>query len=1065
MSIRLSIAGKGLILVAVPLLFQLALVGVVAERQRGVVEAANSFDYTHEALAASDAILGKLNQLQGAMRGYVLTEDPEFKAPLDRGIREAPLALQKLRSLVVDQPAQQARIRDLEAKVTRFLAWQAARMKETEDGNREKAVAQIAGLGGEHQMEAIRTGLEAFGDEARKGAAELAAERDRLRQQLHRVLLGGGGAAVAITLLLALSFSNGISRRLAALTRNVNRLARGEELAGPIGGRDEISDLDRAFRDMTDALARAEQARLAADAEARKTIALLDRTRDAVFMFDPDTLRFFYVNQGAIDQVGFSREELLSMTPLDIKPQFDETTFVRMVAPLKAGLLDQHLFSTVHRRKDGVDVPVEIILQCIPVNHSRAFVAQVRDITERTRAEETIRLYADIVKSVPMGLLVLRLDDPDDDRSLRIVDVNPTASSLLGFDVNTVQGKRFVEAFPGVTPAMLGTYAGVVRTGASTELEELQYGDERVKTSYWSVKAFPLPDCRVGLAFENISPRKQAEDDIRRLNEDLERRVSERTQELRELSDRIESVLESAGEGILGLDVEGRTSFANPAALRMLGRTLEELQAGIQHELIHHSRPDGSPYPRTECPIYRALTDGTVQDREDEVFWRVDGSSFPVSYTSTPIFKDGQITGAVVVFRDITERKQAEVQLQQLNAELEQRVVGRTRDLQTLNRSLESARSQAEQANRAKSEFLSRMSHELRTPLNSILGFGQRLTRSELAERDQHRVYQIVKAGGHLLDLINEILDLARIEAGRLTVSMEALPLETALMDVLDLVRPLARDLQIDLRLEPVPTGWCVAADKQRLRQVLLNLLSNAIKYNRQYGTVTLRCSEPEPGRVRLAVEDTGAGIPAEKLPLLFQPFERLGFTGSAVEGTGLGLSLAQKLVELMAGRISVDSTVGVGTIVSVDLPRATPPAARAATKATTSTAPLAAQRSLLYVEDNLANVNLVEDILQDRPSYRLLTAMQGGLGLDLVRQHRPDLILLDVHLPDMLGDEFLRRLKADPAIQQIPVVVLSADATARQIKTLQDLGASAYLTKPIDADKFLSIIDGFLHS
>lgn len=391
-------------------------------------------------------------------------------------------------------------------------------------------------------------------------------------------------------------------------------------------------------------------------------------------------------------------------------------------------------------------------------------------------------------------------------------------------------------------------------------------------------------------------------------------------------------------------------------------------------------------------------------------------------------------------------------------------IAERNLQLQALNRSLESAKTQAEQASRAKSEFLSRMSHELRTPLNGILGFGQRLAKSDLAERDQDRVRHVLKAGQHLLELINEILDLSRIETGRLTFSPEPLSMAVALGDAVELVRPLAAEHQIELHLDAPPADCYVLADKQRLTQVLLNLLSNAIKYNRSRGSVSVGCSQTGPERLCLSVRDTGIGIAADRLPHLFEPFNRLGAEQSGIEGTGLGLALSRGLVELMEGRITVESTPGSGTTVRVELPAAASRVLRKAAALPRPSALATDRHTLLYIEDNLDNVTLIEDVLADCPGIRLLTAMQGGIGLDLAAQHHPDLILLDVHLPDMMGDEFLRRLHADPALAGIPVVVLSADATTYQIARLRALGACDYLTKPLDVEKFLTVIDDVLH-
>lgn len=403
-------------------------------------------------------------------------------------------------------------------------------------------------------------------------------------------------------------------------------------------------------------------------------------------------------------------------------------------------------------------------------------------------------------------------------------------------------------------------------------------------------------------------------------------------------------------------------------------------------------------------------------------------------------------------------------------------VAERTRELQaaldkqlTLEREQRDAKEGAERANRAKSEFLSRMSHELRTPLNAILGFGQLLELDELTERQQENIKYIMKGGRHLLELINEVLELSRIESGQLALSPEPVPLTETVTDALAMVQPLAaaRDVSLNADTAAVGEDAHAQADRQRLKQVLLNLLSNAIKYNRPGGRVDVTVGNGAAGTVLISVADTGIGIAPEQLASVFEPFERLGAEHGEIEGTGLGLALSKRLIEAMGGSISFESEPGKGTTFTLALEAARAPRVHTlhngrphADGERTNGHRDDELRRILYIEDNLSNLTLIERILERDAAVELVPAMQGQLGLDLAREHRPELIVLDLHLPDMSGQEVLRRLKADPQTAAIPVIVLSADASKGQISRLMESGASDYLTKPLDVQRFLEVVE-----
>jgi PAS domain S-box-containing protein len=526
----------------------------------------------------------------------------------------------------------------------------------------------------------------------------------------------------------------------------------------------------------------------------------------------------------------------------------------------------------------------------------------------------------------------------------------------------------------------------------------------------------------------DITERKRSEDRERELIREQTARVEAEAAERR-----ISEILESITGSFLAFDHEWRVTYANSRA--------EELMRARREDLLGENLWDLYPQLR-DTAVYeafqRAMSERVALDLDHPSRLRAGAwLHFHIAPTSG---------GVAAYVRDVTEIKRAE-------------------------EALRAATKEAERANRTKSEFLSRMSHELRTPLNAILGFGQLLELDVEAEEDQESVEQILKAGKHLLGLVDEVLDIARIEEGQMSISVEPVSVQSVLQASVDLVRLTAAKQGITLRAQDaLASEHFVWADQKRLEQVLLNLLSNAIKYNRGEGTVTLSCEEVAESRLRIGVADTGYGIPAGKLERLFTPFDRLGAEQAEVEGTGLGLALSKGLVEAMGGKLGVESMEGEGSRFWVELPLAPPPimtepapARRPEVEAPGRSETGEITHIVLFVEDNLANVRLMERIFRRRPQVRLLTAMQGSLGLELAREHLPDLILLDLNLPDLSGDKVLLQLRQDSTLREIPVVMISGDATPSQVQRMLDLGAQGYMTKPFDVQELLDLVDSSL--
>jgi signal transduction histidine kinase/DNA-binding response OmpR family regulator len=384
--------------------------------------------------------------------------------------------------------------------------------------------------------------------------------------------------------------------------------------------------------------------------------------------------------------------------------------------------------------------------------------------------------------------------------------------------------------------------------------------------------------------------------------------------------------------------------------------------------------------------------------------------------------------------------------------------------LDTRAAELTEARDQAIQASQAKNAFLSSTSHELRTPLNSILGFTQLLEMSDLSDEDRDSAQRILAAGRHLLTLINELIDTARIESGDISLSLEPVAIYPLVEEAAQLMSPLAAERAIQISSGCTHPGLAARADRQRLSQVLVNLISNAVKYNRRGGAITITCHDREEGQVTVSVADTGAGLTAADLERIFQPFERLGAAQTSIEGTGIGLPLARSLTEAMRGNLTATSTPGQGSTFTITLPRTND----AADVPPPVTAPAARPRPagtsgalhVLYIEDNPANVEVVSRFLAHRAHTTLYTAVTGPDGIAYALAHTPDVILLDLHIPGMHGEQVLNELRAQPATAATPIIVLSAEASPGTVRRLLANGAAAYLTKPLNLTELGELLD-----
>jgi signal transduction histidine kinase/ActR/RegA family two-component response regulator len=518
------------------------------------------------------------------------------------------------------------------------------------------------------------------------------------------------------------------------------------------------------------------------------------------------------------------------------------------------------------------------------------------------------------------------------------------------------------------------------------------------------------------------------------------------------------AILTSARFSIIATDAKGIIQLFNVGAERMLGYTAAEVVNRISPSDIHDpqevmaraqalSLELGTPIaPGFEALAFKASRE--IEDSYELTYIRKDGSRFPAVVSITALRDDdGRIIGYLLIGTDNSVRKLVESKLNE-------------------------AMAAAEKANRAKTDFLSSMSHELRTPLNAILGFAQLMESGTPppTPSQKRNLEQILKAGWYLLELINEVLDLALIESGTVTLSHEPVSLGEVLLECRAMIEPQAQKRGIRMTFPRFELAQYVNADRTRFKQVLINLLFNAVKYNRPQGSVTVDCAPGLPGSIRVSVRDTGAGLAPEQLAQLFQPFNRLGKEAGTEEGTGIGLVVTQRLMALMGGTMGADSAVGVGSVFWVELGLAKAPALLYQEAGHAAAPPAAAHagtplRTVLYVEDNPANLELVEQLIARRPDLRLLSAADGSLGVEFARAYQPDVILMDLNLPGISGNEALQILRADPQTAHIPVIAISANAVPRDIEKSLEAGFFSYLTKPIKVERFMDALDTALKS
>jgi PAS domain S-box-containing protein len=776
-------------------------------------------------------------------------------------------------------------------------------------------------------------------------------------------------------------------------------------------------------------------------------------------------------NVGAERMLGYTAAEVMNkITPADISdPQevIARATALSLelgtpIAPgfealvFKASRGIEDIYELTYFRKDGSRFPAVVSVTALR-DAQDAIIGYLligTDNTARKRAEEAL-LKAGALQSAIFNSANFSSIATDAKGVIQIFNVG--AERMLGYTAGEVMNK--------ITPADISDPQEVIARAEalSVELgtpitpgfEALVFKASRGIEDIYELTYFRKDGSRFP-AVVSVTALRDAQDAIigylligtdntaRKQVEAEQRKLDQR---LRDQQFYTRSLIESNIDAIMTTDPSG--------IITDLNKQMEALTGCTRDELI------GAPFKnyftdsdRAEAAIKLVLREKKVTNYELTARAR-DGKTTVVSYNATTFYdRDRTLQGVFAAARDVTELKRFEQTLQETNVELE------------------GAKVLAEKANLAKSDFLSSMSHELRSPLNAILGFAQLMGSDSPAPTASQKesIDQILQAGWYLLELINEILDLATIEAGKLSLSLEPVSLHEVMLECQTMIEPQAQKSGIRMTFPRFDVPSFVHADRTRMKQVLLNLLSNAIKYNRGQGTVEVTCcADGPPGRVRISVKDTGAGLSPEKLAQLFQSFNRLGKEGSTEEGTGIGLVVTKRLVELMGGVIGVESTVGQGSTFWVDLvPDEAPQLEADEVEAMQAPAPQAGsaerpQRTLLYVEDNGANLRLVEQLIARRPDLRLLSAQDGSLGIALARASQPDVILMDINLPGISGIEALKILREDATTSHIPVVALSANAVPRDIAKGLEAGFFRYLTKPLRVDAFMDTLDDAL--
>jgi PAS domain S-box-containing protein len=988
-------------------------------------------------ITAADDLLSTLTVAETSQRGYALTGGETYLEPY-QGVRDNIKShLAVLRQLTSNVPAQKhadtiAPL--LDAKLAEMDKTIALRRNSDAVG----ALTLINSDEGKRLMDGIRQEMRGIVQIETDIQTQHNAGFDRSMRRLFAIIIGMGVLALLMALYFAYASYRAAQQRLQNLVHEKTQHLLDAQLATNTLLEKSNSALQDSTQKLTVTLNSIGDAVIATDAQARVTL----------------------LNPVAEDMTGWTQAQAMGRPVSEvfhIVNKADRHTATIPVAEVLAhGTIQGLANHTVLIARDGREF--DIADSCAPVRDLLGNVVGAvlvfRNVTAEYAAQQTLRDSAARVQTIlnTMGDGIVTLLA----KGGTIESANPAIEKMFGYSAAELTGKAFGFLIPELDQEQ--HKVALEHYGVSPEARALGQGREvmgfRKDGSFFPLE-IAVSDMLLGEQryftgiLRDISARKQAEEALRKAGA-LQ-----------------SAIFKSANFSSIATDAQGVIQIFNVGAERMLGYTAAEVMNQVTpadisdpKEVVARAQALSAELDTAITPGFEALVfkaSRGIEDIYELTYIRKDGTRVPAVVSVTALRDEGNdIIGYLLIGTDNTARKLAEAERFQLNKALQIKAI-----------ELEAARSTAEKANLAKSEFLSSMSHELRSPLNAILGFAQLMDSGVPPPTATQRgsIEQILKAGWYLLELINEILDLALIESGKLSMSMEPVSLQEVLRDCQTMMEPQARQRGIQMRFPNFKAPCYVQADRTRVKQVFVNLLTNAIKYNRPDGSLDVTFRPAGKTRMHISVRDTGEGLSAKKLAQLFEPFNRLGQEDSDEEGTGIGLVVSKRLVELMNGSIGAHSTVGVGSDFWVELNLADPQSLVLDPEEGLALLPAPVQadrnvRTLLYVEDNEANMELVAQLIARRPDMRLLRAEDGVRGLAMARTHLPDVILMDINLPGISGIQALGLLHDDPMTTHIPVLALSANAMPRDVEKGLEAGFFRYLTKPIRIAEFMLALD-----